>query len=64
MPRFEGQGGCRLWPAEAADEVHEPGWDLLDRLRDAGFTDASVHSTRFDEPGYPGTGNMIFSAAA
>lgn len=51
-------------PAEAGGEVHELGWDLLDRLRAAGFTDARAHSYWSDELGYLGAGNMIFSAAA
>lgn len=51
------------WPAEAGGTVHEAGWDILDRLRGAGFTDARAHAYWSDELGYLGSGNMIFAAA-
>jgi hypothetical protein len=59
LPRLSG----RL-PTEAGSEVHALGWDLLDRLRDAGFGTARAHAYWSDELGYLGSGNMIFSAVA
>lgn len=59
LPRLAG----RL-PTEAGGEVHAIGWDILDRLRDAGFATAHAHAYWSDELGYLGAGNMIFSAVA
>jgi SAM-dependent methyltransferase len=59
LPRVSG----RL-PTEAGGEVHALGWDILDRLRDAGFGNARAHAYWSDELGYLGSGNMIFSAVA
>lgn len=59
LPRVAG----RL-PTEAGREVHELGWDILDRLRAAGFADARAHTYWSDELGYLGSFNMIFSAVA
>lgn len=59
LPRVSG----RL-PTEAGSEVHALGWDLLDRLHDAGFGIARAHAYWSDELGYLGSGNMIFSAVA
>jgi SAM-dependent methyltransferase len=59
LPRMAG-----LLPGEAGGEVHELGWDILDLLRGAGFTDARAHLTWSDELGYLGPFNMIFSALA
>ena len=49
-------------PAEANGEVHELGWDLLERLREAGFIDARAHTYWSDELGYLGSINKLFSA--
>jgi SAM-dependent methyltransferase len=51
-------------PTEAGGEVHAIGWDILDRLRKAGFADARAHRYWSDELGYLGACNMIVSAAA
>ena len=56
LPRVAG----RL-PTEAGGEVHELGWDILDLLRAAGFTDARAHIYWSDELGYLGPFNMIVS---
>jgi SAM-dependent methyltransferase len=45
-------------------EVHEFGWDLLPRLRAAGFRRAWAHCYRSEELGYCGPFLMIFSAEA
>jgi hypothetical protein len=49
-------------PVETAGIAHEIGWDILDRLDEAGFTDAAVHLYWSGELGYLGPMNMIFSA--
>jgi SAM-dependent methyltransferase len=59
LPRTNG-----LLPVERAHEVHELGWDILDRLRAAGFRQSTAHSYRSEELGYFGLFNMIFSANA
>jgi len=59
LPRVSG----RL-PTEAGGEVHALGWDILDLLRDAGFSTARAHVYWSDELGYLGSGNMIFLAVA
>lgn len=59
LPRVHG----RL-PVEAGHEVHEIGWDILDRLRDAGFRRSAVHVYWSEELGYLGMFNTIFSAEA
>ncbi len=43
-------------------EVHEIGWDMLDRLREVGFLRSLVHMYWSEELGYLGAFNMIFSA--
>lgn len=55
--------GGRL-PAEFAGEIHEIGWDILDRLRAAGFADARAHHYWSDELGYLGAANFLFAASA
>jgi hypothetical protein len=42
--------------------VHQIGWDILDRLKQAGFSDAAAHTYWSHELGYLGPMNMIFSA--
>jgi SAM-dependent methyltransferase len=55
------QGG---WlPAEFRGEIHEIGWDILDRLRAAGFSRAMVHQYWSDELGYLGPFNLLLSAS-
>jgi hypothetical protein len=49
-------------PVESPREVHEIGWDILDRLREAGFARSRVHSYWSEELGYLGPFNTIFSA--
>ena len=53
-----------LVSTEAGGEVHALGWDILDLLRDAGFSTARAHVYWSDELGYLGSGNMIFLAVA
>jgi SAM-dependent methyltransferase len=57
LPRNRG-----LLPAEFAGEVHEIGWDILDRLRAIGFAKAATHLYWSEELGYLGPYNFIFSA--
>jgi SAM-dependent methyltransferase len=49
-------------PAVSADPVHHFGWDILARLREARFSDCTVHCYWSEELGYLGTYNMIFVA--
>ena len=49
-------------PVDSPHEVHEIGWDILDRLREAGFARGRVHAYWSDELGYLGPFNTIFSA--
>ncbi len=49
--------------AEMEHEVHELGWDLLDRLREAGFVRCRAHVYWSEELGYLGPYNMLFSAS-
>jgi SAM-dependent methyltransferase len=53
--------GGRL-PATARAPVHAIGWDILARLRDAGFADAVARCYWSAELGYLGAFNMIFHA--
>jgi SAM-dependent methyltransferase len=50
-------------PALFREPVHEIGWDVLDRLRAAGFVHAAAHCYWSAELGYLGAFNMIFHAA-
>ncbi len=50
-------------PALVRDGVHEIGWDVLDRLRAAGFATAAAHCYWSAELGYLGAFSMIFHAA-
>ncbi len=54
----------RLLPAESARQAHEIGWDILDRLRSAGFASSSVYLYRSEELGYLGLFNVLISAVA
>lgn len=58
LPRRAG-----LLPAEFRGEVHEIGWDILTRLREAGFNRAFAHHYWSDELGYLGAFNILFSAS-
>ncbi|HET9019894.1 MAG TPA: methyltransferase domain-containing protein [Acetobacteraceae bacterium] len=49
-------------PAMTREAAHEIGWDLLDRLRDAGFADARLHCYWSAELGYLGPFSMIVHA--
>ncbi|OYV34418.1 MAG: hypothetical protein B7Z80_21275, partial [Rhodospirillales bacterium 20-64-7] len=49
-------------PAEYQGAAHRLGWDLLDRLRRAGFRDAAAHLYWSEELGYLGPMNFIFRA--
>ena len=50
-------------PPAVRDSVHEIGWDVLDRLRAAGFATAAAHCYWSAELGYLGAFSMIFHAA-
>lgn len=54
--------GGRL-PALLRTPAHDIGWDILDRLRRAGFAHAAAHFYWSGELGYLGAFNMIFHAA-
>jgi len=47
---------------ESAREVHEIGWDILERLRGAGFARSRAHVYWSEELGYLGPFNTLFSA--
>jgi SAM-dependent methyltransferase len=50
-------------PAMLQEAAHEIGWDILDRLRDVGFSEAAAHCYWSAELGYLGPFNMIFHAS-
>lgn len=50
-------------PAEFRGEIHEIGWDILEMLDAAGFTDPKAHHYWSDELGYLGAFNLLFSAS-
>ena len=50
-------------PAFSAEPVHRIGWDILERVRGAGFPDCAAHCFWSEELGYLGALNMIFLAA-
>lgn len=52
-----------MLPAEFGGDVHEIGWDILDRLRQARFTRARAYYYWSRELGYLGPDNFLFSAA-
>ena len=49
-------------PGEFREASHKFGWDLLDRLRAAGFRDAAAYLYWSEELGYLGPMNFIFRA--
>jgi hypothetical protein len=49
-------------PLFSADAAHRLGWDLMARLRDAGFSDAAAYCYWSEELGYLGPYNMGFLA--
>jgi hypothetical protein len=49
-------------PVEINEDAHELGWDLLDRIHEAGFADARVHTYWSDELGYLGSFKTICMA--
>lgn len=51
-------------PAMLRGSAHDIGWDVLDRLRQAGFASAAAHCYWSAELGYLGAFSMIFHAAA
>jgi SAM-dependent methyltransferase len=53
-----------LLPTVHGHEVHEFGWDILDRLRAARFRRALAYAYRSEELGYYGIANMVFAADA
>eukprot|EP01037_Dinobryon_pediforme_P002620 gene2620-2660_t len=59
IPRRDG-----LLPAEYGADIHDIGWDILERLRKAGFARARAHHYWSDELGYLGAVNMLFIAEA
>lgn len=60
-PMFDGGAATDL-PLFSADAAHRLGWDLITRLRDAGFSDAAAYCYWSEELGYLGPYNMIFLA--
>jgi SAM-dependent methyltransferase len=50
-------------PAYCAEPVHRIGWDILERVRAAGFVDCAAHCYWSEELGYLGPFNMIFLAS-
>ena len=50
-------------PAFSAEPVHRIGWDILDRVRAAGFVDCAAHCHWSEELGYLGPFNMVFLAS-
>ncbi len=58
LPRPDGN-----LPPAFRESVHDIGWDVLDRLRAAGFATASAHCYWSAELGYLGAFSMIFHAA-
>jgi SAM-dependent methyltransferase len=54
-----GKDGLRAVPSQPA---HQVGWDIIDRLTEAGFTDSTAHCYWSEEFGYLGTFNIIFLA--
>ncbi len=50
-------------PAYCAEPVHRIGWDILERVRGAGFVDCAAHCYWSEELGYLGPFNMIFLAS-
>ncbi len=59
LPRLNG-----LLPAHHGAAVHEIGWDMLARLRQAGFASALAHAYWSEELGYLGPFNVILAATA
>jgi len=59
LPRLAG-----LMPAQYGASIHDFGWDVLARLRAAGFAVASAHSYWSEELGYLGPFNMILAGTA
>ncbi len=57
LPRRSG-----VLPAFSAEPVHRIGWDILERVRGAGFVDCAAHCYWSEELGYLGPFNMIFLA--
>ena len=51
-------------PAEFGGDIHDIGWDILDRLRWAGFARARAHHYWSRELGYLGAFNFLFTAEA
>jgi SAM-dependent methyltransferase len=49
-------------PLEFRGQTHKFGWDLLDRLKQAGFRDAVAYLYWSEELGYLGSMNFIFRA--
>jgi SAM-dependent methyltransferase len=49
-------------PVEVEADVHAIGWDIIDRLHEAGFEDAQAHTYWSDELGYLGSFKTIFMA--
>lgn len=60
-PGFEGVAAADL-PLFSAEAAHRLGWDLITRLREAGFSDAAAYCYWSEELGYLGPYNMSFLA--
>jgi SAM-dependent methyltransferase len=52
-----------MLPAEFGGDVHDVGWDILDRLHQVGFARARAHHYWSRELGYLGPNNFLFSAS-
>lgn len=59
LPRLAG-----LLPAHYGASIHDLGWDVLARLRAAGFAAAAAHGYWSEELGYLGPFNMILTGTA
>ncbi len=53
-----------LLPAHYGTAIHDIGWDVLSRLRKAGFSSAAAYGYWSEELGYLGPFNMIVAATA
>jgi hypothetical protein len=53
-----------MLPAEFGGDIHDIGWDVLERLRRAGFARARAHHYWSRELGYLGPFNFLFAAEA
>jgi predicted TPR repeat methyltransferase len=62
VTRSEVAQGIANGPTLTAQAVHAFGWDVMDRVRRAGFADCCAHCYWSEELGYLGTFNFVFEA--